>query len=162
MPVPLLGKSTVRGVAGCLLPLLLLPAVGCGGIGNMSGKVTYKGKPVIFGTVMVIAKDNLPYYGQLDEEGNYTITKIPSGAVKVAVNSPDPRTPIPRKPGQNEVDQGNKGGGGRRGVVADPSFKPPVDPKKWFPLPEKYGDPETSGVTLEIHNGENAFNIDLP
>jgi prepilin-type N-terminal cleavage/methylation domain-containing protein len=31
----------------------------------------------------------------------------------------------------------------------------------WCSIPEKYGDPNASGLTLDVKKGTNTFNIDL-
>ena len=38
---------------------------------------------------------------------------------------------------------------------------PKVDRSKWFPLPKSYELVHTSGLTAELHRGENAVNFDL-
>jgi hypothetical protein len=55
----------------------LLTSIGCGSRGTLSGKVTYKNKPVVWGSVSVIASDNIQYASQITPEGTYSIAKVP-------------------------------------------------------------------------------------
>ncbi|CAN5412966.1 hypothetical protein BH11PLA2_BH11PLA2_27130 [soil metagenome] len=136
-----------------LFALGLLALTGCGPtVTDVIGTVQYQGKPVVFGTVMVIDAGGEPKYGQLKTDGSFTITGVRPGPVKVSVSSPTP-------PGVT----------GGRVVVKSPDAldgldgrKPadraanvdPVVAKGWFPLPEKFGDPTTSGVTAVIATGQ--------
>ena len=73
------------------LLMSLLAAVGCGGgTADVSGKVTFKGKPVTYGTVMILGSGGLPKSGVLRPDGTFTVTGVPLGPVKVAVSSPRP------------------------------------------------------------------------
>jgi hypothetical protein len=128
-----------------------LACAGCGGTGTVSGKVTHNNKPVVFGTVLIVGNDGLPKMGPILEDGTYVVEDVRAGQVRVAVNSPDPTTPLFNK------DDAKKG-----------RPRPPEEEKrladlktKWFPLPLKYGDLTTSDMTLEVHRGSNAHDIDL-
>lgn len=131
---------------------LTLTFSGCGaGTGDVSGKVTHKHKALVFGTVMIVGSDGLPRYGEITEEGTYWVAGVPCGQVHIAVNSPDPTTPLFSK-------DESKG----------PRTRPPEEAKrlaalksKWFALPDKYGDPNTSALTLAVHRGLNTQDIDL-
>lgn len=125
-----------RGVTGAVL-LLGLVSAGCGGKGEVSGKVTYQDKPVVYGSVMIIASDKKPYYGQIGEDGTYTVSGVPAGEAKVVVSSPDPRQAA------------GKGG------------SPSVDPKKWFAIPGQYGDPDKTPLKLTVNSGANKFDIPM-
>src|SRR5438046_3166208 len=91
--------------------LFLVIALGCAGCStaaDVSGTVTYKGRPVAFGTVMISGADGVAHYATLDRDGTYAMTGAPLGKVRVAVNSPDPnlnRSPAPvATPGFEKVD----------------------------------------------------------
>jgi hypothetical protein len=67
------------------------------------------------------------------------------GEAKVGVVSPNPAPPT-------------------TGPVSDKVKKntqSTIDPSKWFALPENYGDPAASGLTVVVHRGENKFDIPL-
>jgi hypothetical protein len=76
------------------LALLLTLAFiwGCGrGRSTVSGKVTYEGKPLVFGIVILAGEDNVPLRGEIDPAGGYTVKDVPYGNVRVAISSPMPR-----------------------------------------------------------------------
>jgi hypothetical protein len=134
-------------VACCLAAFLGLAGAGCGGgLGDISGKVTFQNKTVVTGTVTVIGSDSLPYYGPIDKDGFYTVEKVPVGEAKVGVTSMDPRG-VGLRPGapKRPVEKG----------------KSDIDPKLWFPIPPRYGDFNNSGLTLTVKRGPNTYNIEL-
>jgi hypothetical protein len=127
---------------GCLAVVLLL-AGGCGGgRGSLSGKVSSRGKLVSSGSVLVQASDGTTQSVVIQEDGTYTIPDLPVGVVLLAVNSPNPQTSPP------VVDK------------FGPRKPPPANPK-WFPIPEQYGDPSSSGLTHTLHRGANTYDIEL-
>jgi hypothetical protein len=134
--------------------LLALSSVGCGGAsGTVMGKVTYQGKPVVCGSVMVIGSDKLPHYGEIKEDGSYAVAGVPAGPAKLTVTSLDPRTPPLARP--------DPARGTTTQRPTDTSWRPAVDPRKWFAIPDKYGDPEQSGLTLQVKGGSNPHDIAL-
>jgi hypothetical protein len=126
-------------------------------MGNVSGKVLYKGSPVVMGSVVLVGPDGVPHTGRIEEDGTFTISEVPTETVKVAVQSPDPGRPLRETdlpPSQTPLMQKMKGMkidlGGAKG-----------DRKKWRRLPKQYEDPNTSGLTLDVHKGENILDIEL-
>src|SRR5262245_9299438 len=111
--------------------LLALTAVGCGRRGNVSGKVTYKDKPLVCGTVLLHGRDGLRQ-GNIEPDGSYTVLDVASGEARVAVNSPNPKS-IDVYPG-------------KKGKKAEPY----PDAPGWFPIPKEYEKIETSGLTYTI------------
>lgn len=128
---------------GLLLLLGIVP--GCGpGLSSVSGKVTYQGKPVVWGSVTLKAADGSIHQIGINTDGTYRLEGVPAGPAVVAVSSPDP-APSPRAK-----------------ALADPrapAGPPPVPPGAWFPLPARYADPATSGLTLQV--GSGPADIDL-
>jgi hypothetical protein len=116
--------------------------VGCGR-GNMSGKVTFNSKPVVFGTVLVHGKDGLRQ-GAIQPDGSFTVRDIAAGEARVAINSPNPKG-IQLYPNKN------------------PKYKqePYPDVPGWFPIPKQYEDVQTSGLKYTIRGGSNAIDIEL-
>src|SRR5262245_11102874 len=77
---------------GVALAFLTLAAVGCGGRGDVSGKVTYNGKPLVFGTVQFEASDKTIKQANIETDGSYFIAGVPVGEAKVAVSSDNPKS----------------------------------------------------------------------
>jgi hypothetical protein len=107
--------------------------------------VTYQGKPVVWGSVTLKAADGSIHQIGINLDGTFRLDRVPVGPAQVGVSSPDP-APSPRAK-----------------ALADPrtpAVPPPLPPGAWFPLPAKYADPATSGVTVQVGGGPT--DIDLP
>ena len=112
---------------------------GCGpSTATVSGKVTYQGKPVVSGSVTVKAADGTVHQIGLNPDGSFRLDAVPTGPATVGVASPDP------KPSS-------------RFEKDDPRRPEPV--AGWFPLPPKFADPATSGLTLTV--GSGSADLDL-
>jgi hypothetical protein len=146
----------------------MLSATGCGGAhGNISGKVTYKGQPVRFGSVVVVGSDKTPVTGPIDQGGNYLIEDAPAGEVQIGVVSPDPTIAankakamsLPKRPKADEKEDG------KHKIGNMPAQEAPADSarakKKWVQLPKDVQFPDRSGITTTVQPGENTFNIEL-
>lgn len=136
--------ALARGVPGALgAGFVTLLVAGCAGQGNVSGKVTFQGKAVPFGTVLFVGSDGNARQGNLDRDGNYTVLGVTTGDAQVAVNSPNPK--------------------GITLVYKDPAKKPKPYPDVpgWFAIPGKYESPTTSGLVYTIQRGENKIDIEL-
>src|SRR5262249_34184598 len=126
------------------------------GTGDVTGTVTFQGKNIASGTVIIVASDSLPYSGIVDEEGIFLVSKVPTGRAKIAVVSPNPEagTDMTRLLFQRNIF--------RKDLPKSAAPPPPrVNPKKWFPLPDKYGDFKESGLTVTITGGLNWRHIPL-
>jgi len=162
-PIPLRIRLVVVTLAPCMCLALLS---GCGaGRGDVRGRVTYRGKPLRLGDVMVVGSDSLAYYGQIKEDGTYLVRGVACGPARLAVDSPDPRADglarrrqksgRPQLPAKLEKIHGVK-------LPARSRSEPPkADAGKWFAIPRRYGSHETSGLTLTVGRGNNAHDIDL-
>jgi hypothetical protein len=138
----------------CLFCLALLASTGCSaGTGAVAGTVTYQGKTVASGTVLIVASDSLPYYGTIQDDGTYTVLKVPTGPAKMAVLSPGPDA------GKNFELILKVTKRGFEGPDRPPAFR--GDPKKWFPLPDKYREFNDSGLTVTVTGGVNQRDIPL-
>jgi hypothetical protein len=132
--------SRRRGAWRVLLLGLVLVA-GCSkGRGNVSGVVNFKGKPLPAGTILFYDELNRVREGVIKDDGSYEVTDVATGKARVAVITPMPiemRIPgLPSKP------------------VAAPKTKP-------VQIPEKYGNPDSSGIHFDIGRGDNKYNVDL-
>jgi len=111
---------------------------------SVSGKVTYNGKPVTSGVVVLIGKGGkMSDLGEVKDDGTYSIAHAPTGTVKVSFDNPPPYT--------------TRGGG----AAADEEAKEAAaQAKKYVATPPKYKDPDQSGLTFELKVGRND-NCDL-
>ena len=125
--------------------LLGAAATGCGGHGDVSGKVTYKGKTLVWGTVQFEGSDKMIQQGNINSDGTYSISGVAIGEAKAAVSSINPKS------SDFQVRQAE----GR------PPPKPRPEVKGWFPIPEKYNTPFKSGLTYSIKAGQNQIDIEL-
>jgi hypothetical protein len=135
----------------------VLAAVGCGGgTADVSGKVSFKGKPVVFGTVVVIGPDNLPKSGAIQPDGTYRVRGVKPGTAQLAVSSPLP-------PGARQSTKKVRGRGIDDDERVPDDAASPVSPevaRAWFPLPVKYADPVKSGLTADVR-GDEPVNLEL-
>jgi hypothetical protein len=124
----------MKPMPSALLVVALLAASGCGGNNaTMSGKVTYKGRAVTSGSVVVLNPDNTASKGEIQPDGTYTVSDVARGHVKIGVLS------------------------------AEPSKGPSGDKTKagWFPLPHPLGNPGTSKLECEVTATRFQHDIDI-
>ncbi len=145
----------------CLLSGVLLSAGGCGerpphevDYGEVSGKVSFKGKPLPGGKVtFVTAKWGYSASANIDENGQYN-GKFPVGDVLIAV---DNRMLEPPK-----KEKGKKQAAKNPPLKAPPDVVAPPPPKgKYVKIPDKYADPSTSGLTFKVEKGTQTHDIKL-
>jgi hypothetical protein len=142
-------RRSAGKVLGIGLALVLV--AGCGGAftAPVSGKVTYKGNPLPGGIVTFIHPDGRVGYGTIHEDGTYAIPATPGGDIRCIVQTTKPIVPPPQK-----VVARLSGGVARAGRNVYPAGP-------YVPIPEKYGDPQTSGLSYTIHHGSNTIDIPL-
>jgi hypothetical protein len=136
-------RSFVRPLVAAAL--VALTATGCGGRGDVSGKVTYKGKPLVWGTVQFEGSDNLVKQGNINSDGTYSVRGVAAGEARAAVSSINPKS------SDFQLRRGERG----------PRTTPRPEVKGWFPIPEKYDTPFKSGLTYTVKSGQNTIDIDL-
>ena len=124
------------GVAACLLGCILL--AGCGSkrtLGRVEGNVTLNGKPC--SGVMVLfecVKERAFITANVGNDGRYAVQMAEGHGLPV----------------------------GTYQVSVRPA--PPTDwsrPPQTVPIPPRYRDPKTSGLTLTVEEGENRYDIPL-
>ena len=118
--------------------------------GTVTGKVTYEGKPVVFGSVILVGDNDEPVVGIIQQDGTYTAQGVPYGTVKVGVKSPQPpdRELLKEKLGDRFKDK-------------KPPERPSIDASKWVEIPAEYGDHEKSKLTAAINQKDVTFDIPL-
>jgi hypothetical protein len=141
-------RSLSRSVAVASVIALL----GCGRQpqAQLSGTVAYEGRTLTSGTVMAFGADGKPRYGQIANDGHYTIEAIPPGPVLLAVTSPDPNAEIEQRP--------------RGTIITEPAHEPVPLPNRagqWFPIPSRYAATSTSHLQCDAHDGANKFDVQL-
>jgi hypothetical protein len=142
---------------------LLPPVAGCAGSGTITGKVTYQGRPLTGGTVLFTStRGRGTRTAQIGEDGTYTITDMPGGPVKIAVETKSAQ-PVSRP---EQTADGKHVGGPPPGAAVPGGMKPTVygDPSKVRnaePIPEDYADPDKSGLNYTVKRGRQEFPIEL-
>jgi hypothetical protein len=144
----------VGAIKGRAFAVLLVTSVclvsGCGKpLGNVSGKVSYKGKPLEFGSVSIYAADGSSCGGEINADGTYLIKSVPVGKGKVVVTAQDPKKIEENKRIVDEMRKGHTASG-RPAVNANINI-----------LPKQYGDVATSGLTVDVKTGTTQNDIDL-
>src|SRR5438067_873531 len=114
-----------------VIPFLALLIVGCAGYGDVSGKVTYKGKALVFGTVQLEASDKTLKQANIESDGSYSSAGVPVGEARVAVSSANPQS----SDFQPLVREG----------MPPPKPRPAIP--GWFPIPAQYQDINKSPLT---------------
>jgi hypothetical protein len=139
-------------LASCIIALAIFASAGCGArLGAVTGKVTCKGQVVASGSVVIVGSDLLPHHGLIEEDGTYTVPRVPTGPAKIAVFSPGPDQTFPPDPPNVRPEFKKK--------TTSPAFR--GNPSKWFPIPEKYQDFDASALTLTVAGGVNELDISL-
>jgi hypothetical protein len=124
--------------------LLALAVAGCQSRGDVSGTVTFKDKPLVYGTVLFVCSDGASVQAMIQKDGTYSASGLAIGDAQVAVNSPNPKSI------------------GIFTTWKDPAKKPPpLEVPGWFAIPARYGDAVTSKLTVTIKGGANPFDIAL-
>jgi hypothetical protein len=101
--------------------------------GSVEGRITYHGVGLASGYVQIIGPDGTSAEGAIQMGGTYTVWDPPHGRVRFAVMSQPP---------------------------AGLSKAPPAKHTGTH-LPERYADPDTSGITLDFGGGRQKFDIVL-
>jgi hypothetical protein len=153
--------------------LLIATTTGCGGKGTVTGKVNLDGKPLPAGRIAFVPSKGVAASGEI-KDGQYTVTGVPAGDVKVTVETKSLqdritalRTTVQNAkamlppPGAKLPDEA------KAGVESD---KQDADKKaqelkeleaSYRPVPEKYSKPESTPLTLQVKSGSNPFDANL-
>ncbi|MGA2032096.1 MAG: hypothetical protein ABSG68_07575 [Thermoguttaceae bacterium] len=146
------GKITRKASAAGWLLLALLPAgvCGCGRAAAVSGKVSYQGRPVTYGSVIMVGADKKARSGVIQSDGSYSVEGVAAGPVSIAVLSRDPAKGRAARRESKEAQPASQGAA------------PPVTAGNgWFPLPRKFENPETSGLGCTVAAGHFDHDVEL-
>jgi hypothetical protein len=117
--------------------------------GEVQGRVTYKGVPLPEGIVLFLAEDRRQDIGSIRHDGTYVVEQAPVGLNKVSVQTSQPSPPLgPALVHANEPE--------KKGLPT--GYKSPV---KSIPIPARYANTDTSGLTFTVHQGSNRYDIEL-
>jgi hypothetical protein len=117
--------------------MTLVALSGCErGRGDVSGTVTLNGKPLPGGMVTFVADNGQAEAARIGEDGKYTISNVPAGPARITVVTQQPVRM-----------QGN-------GKAFEPLGK-------YVPIPERYRDPEMSGLKLDVKRGSQECDLPL-
>jgi hypothetical protein len=124
---------------------------GCGGgKADVSGKVSYKGKLLVTGTVSMVGPDGIVRQGPINRDGTFRVTGVAAGKVQIGVLSLNPA--------------GDARRGGRPAAVsrtANATPDPARDGSAWFAIPTIYQEPTNSGLSAVLASGSNQYDIKL-
>ena len=153
-------STPIRKAAGVALTTLALALTSCGKFvreerlpdtgATLEGTVKYGDEPVQFAMILVKTADK-SMTGKIGEDGRYKVENVPLGEVQVGVNT---------SAAQGEFQSKMMAGGAYKGPEA--AGKGRVTGLKFVQVPEKYFDPETSGIKTTVTSGVNTFDIVIP
>lgn len=122
---------------------------GLGPEGEVSGKVTYKSKPLPGGVVIFMSPKGHTFSGIIDPEGNYKLNAL-AGETRIAVDNrilekrkAPPLARLRPPPGMNS---------------GPPS---PTVTGTYVPLPKHYANVDTSSLKYTVKPGSQTHNIEL-
>ena len=148
---------TMRACGMLAFSLVAFAMCGCGGgEGNVTGSVTINGKVVKGGNVTFVSTEGKPSVSaQINEGGTYTMTKVPSGNVKICIDTetfnPAKKSKTPKyspPPGQEGPE--GFGTGDAEGMA-----------KRYVMVPVNFSKPETTTLTYDVVGGTQIYDIDI-
>lgn len=143
-----------RVAQGCLGLLVFALVSGCGGgKGDVTGKVTFEGKPIPWGRITFVSKGgNQLAISSSIKNGEYKIVGCPAGLAKISVES------FLARKSETEVKNPLAKGFGPPKTADSP---PPEAIGKHLEIPQILGNPESSGLEYTVKRGEQSFDFDL-
>jgi hypothetical protein len=128
------------------LLLVCLVIFGCGEkVGSVSGKVTFRDKPIPVGTVTFFGQKNRVVFAELEEDGSYIVENIPVGHADITVETPNVQ---PYIPGQGQP-------------APPPGVLSPAYTRPNIRIPDHYVDRALSGLAHDVQEGPQALDIVL-
>jgi hypothetical protein len=152
-------KAALLGTA-----LLLTCVVGCGGSGTVSGKISYKDKPLPVGVIYFKSESGKAVSGPI-KDGSYRVENVPAGTAKIGIELPILPTDSKGFGIKGGPPPGAKIGPPKGVTVAEgfdaKGFRPSSPYPPGFQFPNHYRDPETSKLTYTVTSGDQQHDINL-
>ena len=137
---------------GLSLAFLLGFVAGCGKSGPqmvpVNGNVTLDGSPVNGASVMFLPDKGRPAQGNTDAQGHFSLNSIPGGA-GAELGKYQVTVTLTKHTGVTA---------GADGLESGPASGPV---KVEYLVPQKYSDPKTSGITIEVKPGMEPVKLEL-
>jgi hypothetical protein len=134
---------------------------GCGDYprSRVHGTVKYQGKPLTNATVMFLTRDNQVYRAELAADGSYQVFGVVQGPVKVSIQQALPA--VAPRPDPTPAGKAAKAAVNDEKAAArpDPPASTPREPAVKFP--ERYGDPNQSGLAFDLTEPDQEWSVDL-
>jgi hypothetical protein len=151
-------KSTGMFRASLLPLLLLLCATGCGKSGGeVTGTVSYRDKPLSFGSVSVMGEDGIIQVTQIDKDGSYRFDRVAKGPAKFVVVCIDPK-----EAERTRAALGRGGGSSKiRGRLAPAPPAQDTGESQGPLIPLHYGDFSKTDLKFTVESGTNKVDLNL-
>lgn len=142
-------RSAVRCAATAVLALVAPVLAGCGGSGkgDVSGKITYNGQTLPYGSVQFMSPGGA-FVSMIESDGSYSIKGVAAGISKISITCQDPKYAEFMKQLSESA---------RNPKVP----KPKGNPEDFDKIPSKFTNPESSGLTYTVKSGSQTFDIEL-
>jgi hypothetical protein len=146
----------------------MLVATGCSAPkSRVHGTVLYQGKPVAGGSIVLICPDNSTSPARIAEDGSYVIAAASRGHILVAIQAGRPR-PSPRaQPNAKAAALKDRNSSAKGAAKTEDEAKmaalgtPRSTDTNPTGVPARYGDPNQSGLSFELVDSDQEYNVDL-
>ena len=146
-------STPLRSFALALGIVAISGLCGCGAkTASVSGRVTYDGMPLTGGSLILYCQDKQIVRGVIGPDGSYTIPNVPRGLATVTILA---HVPIPAglKYQQKNIP-----------ATKDGPIPPTFDSSRSgdaTAIPEHFGLPEESGLSVTVDRRRVVYNLDL-
>jgi hypothetical protein len=117
---------------------------------TLEGTIKYGDEPVDYAMLQVMGANSVAT-GTVQEDGRYRVENAPIGEVRIAVNTAAAQGQYQSKMMASGVYKGPEAKG--KGKVVG---------LKFVKVPEKYANPDTSGIKTTVNKGANTYDIVIP
>lgn len=142
-----------------LFPLMLVLTLGCkpknpNAPARVSGMITYKGKPLPGGTITFYTDGAGIYPLPIDPDGTYEGTGLPVGDLAVTIDTESAKA-------YGSAAAYGDGRGHQMQFSPAPGGHEQTPRPQYVPIPKKYANLKTSGLSMTLQPGRNTKNFDL-